>query len=100
MTFGFLAAKVSCRLVVAHMSKSDMNYLDYGLIGPMFLFLNQYFDESVPEYLVLWAAFIWCAGDLIWYSSKVCLEICEHLNIQLFKIPYPTKVNKATAIRK
>lgn len=100
MTFGFLAAKVSCRLVVAHMSKSDMNYLDFGLFGPSLLFLNQYFNEWVPEYWVLWIAFIWCAFDLVNYSSTVCLEMCEHLNIELFKIPYPTKVNKATAIRK
>ncbi|CRK95571.1 CLUMA_CG009035, isoform A [Clunio marinus] len=28
LTFGLLAAKVSCRLVVAHMSKSEMNYFD------------------------------------------------------------------------
>lgn len=100
LTFGLLAAKVSCRLVVAHMSKSEMNYFDSGLTGPAILFLNQYFNEFFTEYWVLWLAFIWCTFDLCWYCAHVCLEICDHLNIQLFRIPYPPKVTKATNIRK
>lgn len=67
LTFGVLAAKVSCRLVVAHMSKSEMNLLDVGLMGPLILFLNQYFNEFINEYYVLWLAFIWCTYDLIGY---------------------------------
>ena len=94
LTFGLLAAKVSCRLVVAHMSKSEMSYFDSGLMGPLTLFLNQYFNEFITEYYVLWAAFIWCSFDLCWYSMKVCLEMCDHLNIQLFRIPYPPKVTR------
>lgn len=26
----------------------------------------------------------------------MCLEICDHLNIQLFKIPYPPKTSNLT----
>lgn len=100
MTFGLLGAKVSCRLVVAHMSKSDMSVFDHGLWGPAALFINQYFSEFLPEYFVLWMAFIWCSMDLVLYCSQVCLEMCRHLNILLFKIPYPPKINKSTSIRK
>lgn len=96
LTFGLLAAKVSSRLVVAHMSKSEMNYFDSGLMGPLILFLNQYFNEYLSEYLVLWVAFVWVTYDLCWYCMQVCLEICDHLNIQLFRIPYPPKITKAT----
>lgn len=67
LTFGVLAAKISCRLVVAHMSKSEMNLLDPGLYGPLILFLNQYFNEFITEYYVLWIAFLWCTYDLIGY---------------------------------
>jgi hypothetical protein len=67
LTFGILAAKISCRLVVAHMSKSEMNILDLGLMGPAILFLNQYFNEFINEYYVLWLAFVWCTYDLIGY---------------------------------
>ena len=100
LTFGLLAAKVSCRLVVAHMSKSEMNYFDSGLIGPLILFLNQYFNEFIGEYYVLWIAHLWVTFDLCWYCINVCLEMCDHLNIQLFRIPYPPKITKATATRK
>lgn len=97
LTFGVLAAKVSCRLVVAHMSKSEMNLLDSGLFGPLILFLNQYFNEFFNEYYVLWLAFIWCSYDLVGYCSTVCLEMVSYLNIHLFTIPYPppksTKAN-------
>lgn len=104
LTFGVLSAKVSCRLVVAHMSKSEMNLFDSGLVGPLILFLNQYFNEFINEYYVLWLAFLWCSYDLIGYCSTVCLEMVSFLNIHLFTIPYPppntAKMNKATNIRK
>lgn len=100
LAFGLLSAKVSCRLVVAHMSKSEMNYFDSGLMGPLILFLNQYFNEFFSEYLVLWVAFLWCLFDLVWYCGHVCLEMCDHLNIQLFRIPYPPKITKATSMKK
>uniref|UniRef100_A0A182T937 Uncharacterized protein n=1 Tax=Anopheles maculatus TaxID=74869 RepID=A0A182T937_9DIPT len=53
MAFGMITAKVTNRLVVAHMTKSEMEYLDWGLIGPLCLFLNQYFNSFLPEYYVL-----------------------------------------------
>lgn len=100
LTFGILAAKVSCRLVVAHMSKSEMNLLDSGLFGPSILFLNQYFNEFFNEYYILWLAFLWCTYDLIGYCSTVCLEMVSYLNIHLFKIPYPPKISKVANVKK
>lgn len=107
------------------MTKSEMGYLDAGLMGPLLLFLNQYFNYFLPEYCVLWIAMIWCTMDLMRYCSqvshipcrrtssflytipenlcssflKVCLEICDHLNIELFRIPYPPRLptNTTTA---
>ncbi|KAJ6645749.1 Choline/ethanolaminephosphotransferase 1 [Pseudolycoriella hygida] len=92
LAFGMVAAKVTNKLVIAHMTKSEMGYLDAGLIGPLLLFLNQYFNSFFSEYCVLWIAMIWCTWDLMRYCSQVCLEICEHLNIQLFRIPYPPRL--------
>uniref|UniRef100_A0A1Q3G397 diacylglycerol cholinephosphotransferase n=1 Tax=Culex tarsalis TaxID=7177 RepID=A0A1Q3G397_CULTA len=91
MAFGMITAKVTNRLVVAHMTKSEMEYLDWGLIGPLCLFLNQYFNCFLSEYWVLWFAMIWCTVDLIRYCGQVCLEICAYLKIELFRIPYPPK---------
>jgi hypothetical protein len=100
LTFGLLAAKVSCRLVVAHMSRSEMNYLDSGLTGPLILFLNQYFNEFINEYYVLWVSLTWCTFDLCWYCMNVCLEMCDHLKIQLFRIPSVSENSKPATIRK
>ncbi|XP_035898453.1 cholinephosphotransferase 1 isoform X5 [Anopheles stephensi] len=91
MAFGMITAKVTNRLVVAHMTKSELEYLDWGLIGPLCLFLNQYFNSFLPEYYVLWFCLLWCTIDLIRYCGQVCLEICDYLKIELFRIPYPPK---------
>ncbi|XP_011697522.1 PREDICTED: choline/ethanolaminephosphotransferase 1 isoform X7 [Wasmannia auropunctata] len=87
LAFGMVAAKVTNRLVVAHMTKNEMQYLDSSLIGPAMLFLNQYFNFFIKEYYVLWLCFIWVTLDLFRYSGQVCLEICDHMKIKLFRIP-------------
>ncbi|XP_015435621.1 PREDICTED: cholinephosphotransferase 1 [Dufourea novaeangliae] len=87
LAFGMVAAKVTNRLVVAHMTKNEMQYLDSSLIGPAMLFLNQYFNFFIKEYYVLWLCFIWVTLDLLRYSAQVCLEICDHMMIKLFRIP-------------
>ncbi|XP_037825273.1 cholinephosphotransferase 1 isoform X2 [Lucilia sericata] len=91
VAFGMVAAKVTNKLVIAHMTKAEMEYLDWSLLGPALLFLNQYFNCVVPEIWLLWFTLIWGTQDLIRYCSQVCLEICAHLHIQLFTIPYPAK---------
>lgn len=40
------------------MTKDEMEYLDTALIGPAMLFLNQYFNFFLPEYLVLWMCLV------------------------------------------
>ncbi|XP_017753857.1 PREDICTED: cholinephosphotransferase 1 isoform X1 [Eufriesea mexicana] len=87
LAFGMVAAKVTNRLVVAHMTKNEMQYLDSSLIGPAMLFLNQYFNFFIKEYYVLWLCFIWVTLDLFRYNAQICLEICDYMKIKLFKIP-------------
>ncbi|XP_050679837.1 cholinephosphotransferase 1 isoform X2 [Leptidea sinapis] len=86
LAFGMVAAKVTNRLVVAHMTKSEMELYDWSMLGPAMLFLNQYFNNAIPEYYVLWLCTIWVCVDLMRYCGQICLEICAHLNIQLFRI--------------
>ena len=40
------------------MTKSEMDLMDSGILGPLFLFLNQYFNCLVNETLVLWICFV------------------------------------------
>jgi len=95
------------------MTKNELEYLDTVLIGPAMLFLNQYFNFFIKEYIVLWLCLVshsftsrlhrrqvvrlvthrslsfqaWVSFDLLRYSAQVCLEICDHLKIELFRIP-------------
>ncbi|GAB6033220.1 hypothetical protein CHUAL_012823 [Chamberlinius hualienensis] len=87
IAFGLAMAKVTNRLVVAHMTKSEMDYLDPVLVGPGMLFLNQYFNTAINEHIILWLCLLWVIFDLIRYSTVVCNQICRHLNICLFVIP-------------
>lgn len=43
---------------VAHMTKSEMDYTDSSLVGPLLLFLNQYFNTFFNEYYVLWVCMV------------------------------------------
>lgn len=45
-------------LQVAHMTKSEMYLYDTAFIGPALLFLDQYFNSFIDEYIVLWIALV------------------------------------------
>lgn len=47
------------------MTKSEMHLHDLVFLGPGLLFLDQYFNSFIDEYLVLWIALV---------SSSCCLE--------------------------
>uniref|UniRef100_G1KSV8 Cholinephosphotransferase 1 n=1 Tax=Anolis carolinensis TaxID=28377 RepID=G1KSV8_ANOCA len=86
LTFGFVSAKITQKLVIAHMTKSEIFLQDTAFIGPGLLFLNQYFNGFIDEYIVLWIALFISLLDLLRYSIGVCIQIADHLHIQVFKI--------------
>ncbi|XP_076470980.1 cholinephosphotransferase 1-like [Babylonia areolata] len=95
LAFGMLLVKIINRLVVAHMTKSEMDFWDPSMIGPALLVVNQYFDCVVSEYLVLWLAMIFMTVDVCWYSYLVCQEICSYLGIYCFIITSKPHKSKA-----
>nr|XP_005987657.1 PREDICTED: choline/ethanolaminephosphotransferase 1 isoform X3 [Latimeria chalumnae] len=76
-------------IAVAHMTKSEMHLHDTAFIGPGLLFLDQYFNSFIDEYLVLWAALVFSLFDLVRYCVSVCNQIASHLHINVFKIKPP-----------
>jgi len=88
LSFGIFSAKVTCRLVVAHMTKSELAFVDTIYVGPVLLLSNQFIGYLFPEPLLLWFCLIYGTIDLAKYSYKVCTEIATHLRICVFKIPY------------
>lgn len=90
LTFGFVSAKITNKLVVAHMTKSEMHLHDTAFIGPALLFLDQYFNSFIDEYIVLWIALVFSFFDLIRYCVSVCNQIASHLHIHVFRIKVST----------
>ncbi|PIK33476.1 putative cholinephosphotransferase 1, partial [Apostichopus japonicus] len=86
LAFGMLSAKITNKLVVAHMTKSSMDLWDVAFLGPGFLLLDQYLDSFFPEKYILYLFLIWNTLDLIRYSTSICNQICKHLNIYCFDI--------------
>ncbi|XP_013923053.1 PREDICTED: cholinephosphotransferase 1 [Thamnophis sirtalis] len=89
LSFGFVCAKITQKLVVAHMTKSEIYLQDTAFIGPGLLFLNQYFSCFIEEYIVLWIALFISLFDLLRYFTGICIQIAAHLHIQVFKISPP-----------
>lgn len=92
LAFGCVSAKLTNRLVVAHMTKSEMQRNDLAFVGPALLFLNQYFNSFINEYCLLWVALALSAFDLVRYCVSVCNQIAAHLNICVFTIQPPSSV--------
>ncbi|NXN97137.1 CHPT1 Cholinephosphotransferase, partial [Rhinopomastus cyanomelas] len=87
LTFGFVNAKISQKLVVAHMTKSEICLQETAFIGPGLLVLDQYFNSFIDEYIVLWVALLLSLLDMLRYATGVCLQIAAHLHIHVFRIP-------------
>lgn len=81
---GLIATKITIRLIVCHMSRSEINYLDTSMLGLLGLILNQYFDCYFSESSILFVAFLYAIYDLIHYASSLCLELSTYLNIYIF----------------
>ncbi|KAM5250082.1 cholinephosphotransferase 1 isoform 1-T1 [Hipposideros larvatus] len=85
LMFGCVFAKVAQKLVIAHMTKSELHLQDTVFFGPGLLILDQYFNNFVDEYVVLWIAMVISSFDMMMYFSALCLQISRHLHLNIFK---------------
>lgn len=85
LMFGCVFAKVAQKLVIAHMTKSELYLQDTVFIGPGLLFLDQYFNNFIDEYVVLWIAMVISSFDMMIYFTSLCLQISRHLHLNIFK---------------
>ncbi|XP_061124450.1 cholinephosphotransferase 1-like [Syngnathus typhle] len=94
LAFGMVIAKLSNKLVVAHITKSELHLPDTAFVGPGLLFLNQLFDSFVDEYVVLWIATVLSLADLTRYFTGVCRQIAGHLGMRVFSITPPDSAHR------
>lgn len=86
--FGVVATKLCCLVLVSHMTKTDMPCLDSIFIGPFLLLLAEML-RFPEETCFLWMAFFYNIINLLVHVSRVCSDICDHLDIYCFKIAPP-----------
>jgi hypothetical protein len=89
--FGAVMAKATNRLVIAHMSRSELEMWDWIYVGPLLMILNQYYDFYYDEYRLLIVATIYAWISLLIYCVSVCKQFCQYLNIFCFKLKPPEK---------
>uniref|UniRef100_A0A1A9ZS95 Uncharacterized protein n=1 Tax=Glossina pallidipes TaxID=7398 RepID=A0A1A9ZS95_GLOPL len=73
--FGLVAAKLNNKLVIAHLTKAEMEYLDWSLLGP---------GLSPRNMITLVHRHLGYSG----LNAKLCTG---HLQIKLFTIAYPLR---------
>lgn len=83
---GLIGTKITLRLIICHMSRSEVAYYDSSMNGLAGLILNQYFDCYLNERWVLTVVFLYTIYDLINYSRSLCCEISAYLNIYTFSV--------------
>ncbi|CAH8441370.1 unnamed protein product [Heterobilharzia americana] len=86
LTFGVVLAKVSQRLVIAHMTKSAISLFDTVMFSAALLLINQYFSCPVNEFIVLWISLVYGVVNIIVYDADVCIQLADFLNIYIFRV--------------
>lgn len=88
LTVGIIMSKLTNKLVVSHMTKSPMDCCDSVMVWPALLLLYQQFGDSCYEYQALIACLLLVSWDLTTYCYRVCTQIADTLQIQVFRIKY------------
>ena len=79
-------AKVTNRLIVAALTKSELHFWD-SILGPLVaMFLNQYWGVWIPEEKLLIFCLLWSVINLVNYLCKTYTQIARHLNINILTI--------------
>lgn len=91
--FGFVFSKMSNRLIVAHMSKTPFSMIETGYLGPLFTLVCVYIPNNpISTETAIYISLGYVILDLVWYMANVYNEIATFLEIKIFTIPYPPKV--------
>ncbi|PAV73898.1 hypothetical protein WR25_16079 [Diploscapter pachys] len=86
LCFGAVGAKATNRLVIAHMSKSELRLWDWIYAGPLAILINQKYELGLDEFKLLLIVTVYCYFSLFVYCTVVCRQFCDHLNINCFTL--------------
>ncbi|CAI5452979.1 unnamed protein product [Caenorhabditis angaria] len=86
LQFGIVAAKATNRLIVAHMSRSELALWDWIYIGPIMLMLNQYYDFAFNEKTLLHYTTVYVYISFLVYFVFITRQICDYMGIYCFTV--------------
>jgi len=86
LMYGATIAKLTCKLVIATMTKHPLDMIDSCMLGPCALSFIIYFSLPISEWHALVCILVFEVLNLMIFCSKVCLEISSYLGIQIFSI--------------
>lgn len=94
MTFGLIGSKITNKLIVAQMTKSELPYLDCIFLGPLLMYANQTKGPFISEGILLSLILLFAIVDYALYCQRICQDICESTGWKVFKIkPNPQAPN-------
>uniref|UniRef100_A0A8R1XX12 CDP-alcohol phosphatidyltransferase n=1 Tax=Onchocerca volvulus TaxID=6282 RepID=A0A8R1XX12_ONCVO len=94
---GAVSTKATMRLILAHMSRSELAMWDWIYLSPLMMMLNQYYDMPLNEFYLLVCAtasfffvliflMIYAYASLSLYCVMVIRQLCAHLRVHCFSV--------------
>jgi len=96
MTYGVMASKATNKLIVAQMTKSDLDSYDAIFLTSGLMWINQSKDPLITEYNLLQIVCCLAVADYMLYCTRVIKDICDETGWPLLKIN--VKSNTTTAM--
>jgi len=100
MTFGMMASKATNKLIVAQMTKSELDSYDSVFLWCLAMGFNQSKGPFVSEYNLLVFVCIFVVIDYVLYCTRVIKDICDSTGWPLFQIDVRASNEPAAAAAK
>jgi len=86
MTYGIMASKATNKLIVAQMTKSDLDMFDTVFLSSIVMWINQSKEPLISEYNLLQAVCLLAVVDYLLYCTRIIKDICDETGWPLFTI--------------
>lgn len=89
--FGVSAAKITNRLIIAAMTKSEIRISDPALWSLCVIGLNQYWQAPINEDYLFFAILGYSIFDILRFLNRTYHQIAQNLNISILFVDKITK---------
>jgi len=93
VTYGVMASKATNKLIVAQMTRSDLDMFDTVFLTSALMWINQSKDPIVSEYNLLQFVCLLAVIDYVLYCTRIIRDICDETGWPLFTIKSATSAS-------